>query len=223
MSADNSLIAERNLVVETILGILDDLRNVIINGSENIPPLDPLEISRIGPMEVRAPAVRISANLYDLNVEGLRWFVADDISFNAIRLAFSSHFTLPRLTISGEYDGEARLALFITHTAGGAFRIFINRIEVGFGMRLGTSLLGGNLFLRELDIALDIHDTHVFFEGLIGDGWVNSIFNSIIQSISQDVIQTELDNINEVINTTLFDFIDDFLRNFTLEDIQSKS
>lgn len=41
------------------------------------------------------------------------------------------------------------------------YRVFAHRIEVGVDLRLGTNLFGGHLVLRELDIKIDIHDTHV--------------------------------------------------------------
>lgn len=40
-------------------------------------------------------------------------------------------------------------------------RVFAHRIEFGMDIRLGTNILGGHLILRELDIKIDIHDTHV--------------------------------------------------------------
>lgn len=53
--AQDELIAERNVVVDVILRILEDFRQVVINGNENLPPLDPLRISQLGPATVSLP------------------------------------------------------------------------------------------------------------------------------------------------------------------------
>ena len=58
--------------------------------------------------------------------------------------------------LTGRWKSIIKLKiLFSSH------RIFAHRIEVGMDMRLGTNLFGGHLLLRELNIHIDIHDTHV--------------------------------------------------------------
>lgn len=40
---------ERNTVANTIRNMLESFRDVVINGNDDIPPLDPLRVAHLGP------------------------------------------------------------------------------------------------------------------------------------------------------------------------------
>ncbi|CAH0406050.1 unnamed protein product [Chilo suppressalis] len=189
-------IQQRNVIAQIINDALEGFRDVIVNGNDNIPPLDPFVIDQIGPFLYTALGVRATAEIRNLRVEGLRWFVVDHITFNPLRLLLGVQVTIPRITVTGSYDARARITL-ISHRAGGNFRVFAHRIIFGLNMRLGTSLAGGHLFLRQLDIKIDIHDTFISIEGMTGSSILNALINSFVQSITQDVIQNEMENNTE--------------------------
>ncbi|KAM3966818.1 uncharacterized protein ACR2FA_012356 [Aphomia sociella] len=212
-------VMERSLFEDIIKNLLEDFRDIVINGNENLPPLDPLKVDHLGPFAVTATGIRATANIYNLNIEGLRWFVIDDVSFNALRLTLGVHVTLPWLTVTGSYDAQARLALLLTHKAGGNFRIFVNRLEVGVDLRLGTNILAGHLTLRELDIKIDIHDTLIQIDGMTGSTIINNFISNLVQSITQDVIQSEVQNLGQLLSDSLFEPINEILKDFTLNDI----
>lgn len=44
-------ILERNVIADTIKNALEGFRDVVINGNELLPPLDPLVIDTMGPFE----------------------------------------------------------------------------------------------------------------------------------------------------------------------------
>jgi hypothetical protein len=48
-------ISQRNLVAEIIQGMLEDFREVVINGNGELPPLDPYVIEHLGPFKYNAP------------------------------------------------------------------------------------------------------------------------------------------------------------------------
>ncbi|CAH0600333.1 unnamed protein product [Chrysodeixis includens] len=208
----------RNVVTDAIENLLEDIRDVIIHGNEDLPPLDPLEIDVIGPLNYDASGVKGDITINNLNVQGIRWFVLDDISFNALRLSFGIKITVPWVTVTGSYDARTRVG-FLTHRAGGNFRVFAHRIEVGVDMRMGTNLFGGHLVLRELDIKIDIHDTHIQITGMTGSNLVNSFISNMVQNISQDLIQSEMENFSKLLSDELFDVINDVLKDYTLADI----
>ncbi|XP_026726201.1 uncharacterized protein LOC113492752 [Trichoplusia ni] len=208
----------RNVVTDAIEGLLEEIRDVIINGNDDLPPLDPLVVDVIGPLDYDASGVRGEITINNLNIDGLRWFVVDDISFNPLRLSFGIHITVPWITVTGSYDARTRVG-FLTHRAGGNFRVFAHRIEVGVDLRLGTNLFGGHLVLRELDIKIDIHDTHIQITGMTGSNLVNGFISNMVQNISQDLIQSEMENVSNLLSEELFDVINDVLKDYTLADI----
>ena len=46
----------RSVVADAIAEMIEDFRDVVINGNDDLPPLDPLDIPLIGPFEYKAPA-----------------------------------------------------------------------------------------------------------------------------------------------------------------------
>lgn len=42
---------ERSLIASVIENTLNDFRDVVINGNDNMPPLDPLVLDNMGPVE----------------------------------------------------------------------------------------------------------------------------------------------------------------------------
>ncbi|XP_049697804.2 uncharacterized protein LOC110371440 isoform X1 [Helicoverpa armigera] len=208
----------RNIVTDAIKDMVEGFRDVVINGNDDLPPLDPLVVPVIGPFEYKAPATVAEVTVNDFRAEGLRWYVLDSVTFNAIRLSFGVHVTIPWITVTGSYDARARLGL-LSHRAGGNFRIFAHRIEFGMDMRLGTNLFGGHLILRELDIKIDIHDTHIQIHGMTGSSIINSFINGLVQSVSQELIQSEMENVSKMISEELFDVINEVLKDYTINDI----
>ncbi|XP_075983510.1 uncharacterized protein LOC142981456 [Anticarsia gemmatalis] len=207
------------LISGAIAEILEEFRDIVINGRDDVPPLDPLVIPIIGPFEYRTVGVVAEGQINNFRMEGLRWFVADRINVNAARLTFGITLTVPWLTITGSYDARARVAL-ISHRAGGNIRIFANRIDIDLDMRMGTNIFGGgHLVLRELNIKIDIHDTQINITGMTGSALINNFISATIQNVSQEIIQNEMENVSRIISEELFDVINDVLKDFTVSDI----
>ncbi|KAL4715275.1 hypothetical protein ACJJTC_007857 [Scirpophaga incertulas] len=209
---------ERNQLSDRIKTWLESFRNVVINGNALLPPLDPFVVEQIGPYLFTASGIQLSGEVRNLKTEGLMWYVIDDVVVSALRLTLRFHVTVPRITVTGNYGTSATVAI-INHKAGGDFRIFLHRIVLGFDMRVGTRILSGELFLRELNIIVDVHDTFINIEGMTGSPIINGVLNSIIQRVTQQTIQNQLKNFSEIISRELFDIIDNFLRDFSLSDI----
>ncbi|XP_013193210.1 uncharacterized protein LOC106137022 isoform X2 [Amyelois transitella] len=209
---------QRSLIADQIRNVLEGFRDVVINGNDDLPPLDPLVVDSIGPFAYRTAGIRVTGNINKLHADGLRWYVVDEVTFNALRLAFGVHLTLPWLNANGSYDAQARI-LLLNHSAGGNFRVFVNRLEVGVDIRVGTNLLAGHLVLRELAIKIDIHDTLIQIDGIFGSAVLNNLISDLVQNITQDTIQNELQNISELLSEELFDSINEILKDYTLADI----
>ncbi|KAF9415185.1 hypothetical protein HW555_007061 [Spodoptera exigua] len=204
------------LVTDAIAQLIEDFRDVVINGNDDVPPLDPLEIPVIGPFDYKAPATTAQVTVNNFRMEGLRWYVLDTIHLQPDPTGFrrAHHYPLDYCT----YDARARLGL-LSHRAGGNFRVFAHRIEVGLDMRVGTNLFGGHLILRELNIKIDIHDTHIQISGMTGSNVINSFINGMIQNITQDLIQSEMENVSQMLSEELFDIINEVLKDYTIADI----
>ncbi|XP_053601407.1 uncharacterized protein LOC128670065 [Plodia interpunctella] len=226
-TADDELLAselallnnqQRNLIEDQIANLLEGFRDVVINGNENIPPLDPVELQQIGPFSYSSNGIRVTGYINDLHADGLRWYIVDEVTFNALRLALGVRVTLPWLRVNGSYDANARI-LLLRHDAGGNFRVFVNRVEVSVDLRVGTNILAGHLVLRELDIKIDIHDTLIQIDGLVGSPVLNNIISGLVQSITQAVIQNELEKVSQMLSEQLFDTINEVLKDYTIADI----
>ncbi|CAG9782893.1 unnamed protein product [Diatraea saccharalis] len=211
-------IKQRNAIADTITDALNGFRDVIANGNDYLPPLDPFVVDHIGPFLYTAIGVRASGDIHNLRAEGLQWFTVDHVTFNPLWLSFGIQMTIPRITITGRYGARATVFL-INHNAGGNFRIFAHSIVVGVDTRLGATIRG-QLFLRELDIKIDIHDTLISIEGMTGSSLINAFINSFVQSITQEVIQNELQTVSQLLSEELFDVINDFLADYSLADIR---
>ncbi|XP_059049429.1 uncharacterized protein LOC131844533 [Achroia grisella] len=210
--------ASNRILEDLIINILEVFRDIVINGNDYIPPLDPLEIEHIGPFQFSVTGLRVTANIRDLRSEGLRWYVIDTVSFNPIRLTVGVHVTLPWFSVACRYDVETRI-LLVRHRAAGNFRLFIHRIEVGVDLRMGTNLVGGYLTLRELEIKIDVHDTLVHIDGMTGSKLINRFISNLVQSISQDIVQKHIDSLGDFLSVVLFDVINDILQDYTINDI----
>lgn len=198
----------RSLLEDLIINLLEVFRDIVINGNDFLPPLDPLVIDQVGPFELSVTGVRASATIRDIRAEGLRWYVIDRVSFNPIRLTVSVHVTQPWFSLSCRYNTQARI-LLVRHRAAGNFRLFVHRIEVGVDVRLGTNLLGGYLTLRELNIKIDIHDTLVHVDGMTGSRLINRFISNLVQNISQDLVQKHVDSVGDILSSVLFDVINE--------------
>ncbi|KAG6452667.1 uncharacterized protein LOC115445110 [Manduca sexta] len=209
---------QRSFIADLIKNTLESFRPIVINGNDDIPPLDPFQIDTIGPLYYMVTGVRATAQVNDFRVEGLRWYIVDRVTFNAFRLTLGVHVTIPWITVTGSYNTHAAV-LLINHRASGNFRVFINRIDVGVDMRLGTNLIGGHLKLRELDIKIDIHDTFIQITGMTGSSLLNNFISSTVNSLTQDVIQNEMANVSAMLSEELFDSINEILKDYTLADI----
>ncbi|XP_063634751.1 uncharacterized protein LOC134805345 [Cydia splendana] len=210
----------RNAFENRIRILLESFRDVVINGNDNFPILDPLILGPLGPVAVDiAPGTRANFVIPYFHLDGLRWYVVDDVTFSPLRLTVGLHVTVPWLTFTGNYEAEARLGFLILHRAGGNYRVFINRLEVGVDLRLGTNLLGGHLLLRELNIKIDIQDVNIRIEGMLGSNVLNNLINHFVQSITRDVVQNEMQNLSKLLSEELFDVINEVLKDYTLADI----
>nr|ABK22882.1 unknown [Picea sitchensis] len=209
-----------NAVETMIRDLLESFRPIVVNGNDYLPPLDPLTIESAGPFVVEvATGTRANIAIHNFLMDGLRWYVVDDVNFSPLRLTFGLHMTLPWLTFTGTYEADARIGPLVVHRAGGNYRIFINRFELGVEMRLGTNLLGGHLLLRTLDIKLDVQDVNIRVDGMVGSSLINAFINNLVQSITQDVVQNEMENISQMLSEELFDVINEFLKDYTLADL----
>ncbi|KAL0850034.1 hypothetical protein ABMA28_011941 [Loxostege sticticalis] len=209
---------QRSLIAETIRNTLEGFRDVVINGNDVVPVLDPFVIDHIGPFLYTNTGVRGEGNVRNLRVEGLKWYLVDRVNFNAFRLTLGVQITVPWIITTADYDARASVAFF-THNAGGNIRVFVNRLVVSVDLRLGTNIFGGSLFLRQLDIKLDIHDTHIQLTGMFGSSLVNNFISSMVQSVTQEVIQSQLETVSQTVSEQLFDVINEFLKDFTIADI----
>ncbi|XP_072936247.1 uncharacterized protein [Epargyreus clarus] len=199
--------------------MLESFRDVVINGNDDVPPLDPLVINHLGPFVYTYTGVRMTANVRNFRMEGLRWYVVNDVRFDLLRLTTRIGMTVPWLVLTGAYDATAVIG-FISHRSGGNFRIFINRVDVDVNARLGTNILGGHLLLRELNINLDVHDVQIQIHGLTGSSVLNNLINALVQSVTRDFINNEMENVSQMISEALFDVINEFLKDFTLDDLR---
>lgn len=48
-------------------------------------------------------SVRAKVGVNNFRAEGLRWYVVDHVTFNALRLNLGAQVTLPWLTVTGKY------------------------------------------------------------------------------------------------------------------------
>jgi hypothetical protein len=46
--------------------------------------------------------IRASGNIRNLKVEGLMWYVIDNVDINAIRLVMNVEITIPRIVVTGK-------------------------------------------------------------------------------------------------------------------------
>ncbi|CAG9782725.1 unnamed protein product [Diatraea saccharalis] len=96
---------------ELLLGLIEDLRHVLLNGNDDLPPLDPLVIEQLSLSDEDIPVPGAQIELSGVKVSNLASFVIDDLSVSLTsvllqRFRIQIDGRIPFLDIDAVYDAS---------------------------------------------------------------------------------------------------------------------
>lgn len=183
-----STLDDAGLVESIILEALDLIRDLIVNGSEDIPVLDPFVLEFL---EIGEPGTHLA--IYDTTVEHLSTFLVPRLSVTSgglvvmrIFVTFDGH--IPHLDISvRDYNLDIAVGGITVFGQGAASLSFIEpRLEGQITLRVRAV---GGLEIEESDVRFHLRAFKSNIRGLLGDEAISDFFNAVFEYLIPDLVE----------------------------------
>ncbi|XP_030032236.2 uncharacterized protein LOC115448813 [Manduca sexta] len=217
----------RNAALENlILGLIEELRETMLNGSDDIPVLDPLEIDHILIDDEILPFPGSKVTINDLNVKKLATFEVNDLTVRRTSLILQRY----RIQLDGEvpvidvdvgnYDVLVNAMGFNIFGNGDAkIKVIQPRIKVDLLVAPRISISGIFLNLLECDIKFSLRDFQPNITGMFHDNAVSAFVSLFLQNLVGDLLELYEDDINKFLSTTIHEAANEILKDLNLISI----
>ncbi|XP_049887861.1 uncharacterized protein LOC126382137 [Pectinophora gossypiella] len=211
-------VATRNSFFEQLfLEILEDLRETMVTGSEDIPVLDPLQIEHLHLDLDDLGLENAHITLDNVEARKLSTFVVDNLSITATsiilqRYAIELDLYIPVIEVDSEgYD------LFVNVMGGNIFgtgdaKLRIIEPRIVASLEAGLSISGG--------ISINIRSARVFFtlgafrpeiNGMFGNPMVDDFVNSFLGHLIEDLVNSFQDEISDFLSGLVMEVGNDII------------
>ncbi|RVE52048.1 hypothetical protein evm_003326 [Chilo suppressalis] len=215
----------RNNIIEGVLwGLIEDLRNVILNGNEEIPPLDPLIIEHVSLTDEDIPLPGVKLDLSGVTVTNLASFVIEEMSVTLSSLLLQRfrvqiNGRIPSLdAVADHYDIDVSAMGFNLFGAGDAKVKLINpalRIDMLVALRVNI-IQGISLNLLETTAQFNLEAFRSEINGIFNDDYVSAFINVFLEDFVPSALQAYEVEINEFISEIVHDIVSDIFDNLDL-------
>ncbi|XP_032785698.2 uncharacterized protein LOC116923356 [Daphnia magna] len=190
---EKALHQARNPIDDIIRDVLEIVRQLMLNGTENIPPLDPFFIEYLLVNFTSADA-DLLLQVDNTLVTHLAEFVVESVQTNMVRLTMELQLSLPEFNIDGHYAMDGMLLnLFPLYGAGNYF-VHVSNVSLGGGAGLS---MGVPPQIRDLHLDFTFQSLEVNFENLLGGGSLEELIETVINELAKEVVDAVWAIINE--------------------------
>lgn len=205
----------RNPAEEVILKALEAVRVIMINGTENIPPLDPFYIDKLA-INFTSPDAELLLNVKETLVTHLSEFVVEVLTVNMVRFTLDMELSLTRFNIDGQYAMDGLLLNLFPLYGAGNYYVHVQNVSLGGGAKLD---LGVPPQIENLQLDFTFESLTVLFENLLGGGSLEALIETTINLLAKQVVDTVWAIIQEPFCQLIEDTINAFLANMTVSDL----
>ncbi|XP_057375343.1 uncharacterized protein LOC130696271 [Daphnia carinata] len=206
---EKALHQARNPIDDIIRDALEVVRQLMLNGTENIPPLDPFFIEYLLVNFTSADA-DLLLQVDNTWVTHLAEFIVESVNTNMVRLTMELQLSLPNFNIDGHYAMDGILMnLFPLYGAG---NYFVHVFDVSLGGGAGLSM-GVPPQIRDLHLDFTFQSLQVNFENLLGGGSLETLIETVINELAKEVVDAVWAIINEPFCQLIEDQINQALAN----------
>ncbi|KAJ8735056.1 hypothetical protein PYW08_014306 [Mythimna loreyi] len=216
----------RNSALEnTVLNLLEDLRQTMLTGNDDVPVLDPLEIDNLHLDGEILPIPDSHVDIKDLRVQKLSTFVVDQLSVNTLslrRYRLEFNIQIPVLeALAAHYD--LSLAVAGTNIFGnGDAKVDLIEPRVFGTLVLGPRItIGSGLFLQitSSDVHLSLKGFESQINGLMNDPAMSDFINTFLKHFVPELLVLHEDEITKFLSDTVQEVGNDILRDINVFDI----
>ncbi|XP_053601833.1 uncharacterized protein LOC128670296 [Plodia interpunctella] len=201
-----------SLIEGIILGLLDDLRDTIYNGSDELPVLDPLVIDELVLNDDIIPLPGARLHLKDTTVKNLGTFDVDELSVTAWLLVNYVHLSgyIPVIDIDSEYYDLSVSALgynvFGTGRAG--VKVINPRLTADLTIQIG--IISG-VTLTHCDVRFTLGAFEPEVTGMFGHEGASDFVNWFLADLVPELVKFYEDEINDFLSTIVRDIVTEAL------------
>ncbi|XP_068628259.1 uncharacterized protein [Battus philenor] len=213
----------RNTIIEQIvLSLFEEIRQAMVDGSGNIPVLDPFGIDEIYVDQNVISIIPGYVSIKDMIVKGLSTFVVNDLSINMASLqniGFTIDGSIPLVDVDvGGYDLE--LTIYggrIFGSGDGKFKIAEPRANVDLALSLSLSD-GIFLQIRECRISVSLDSFDPEISGMFNDPVLNEFVNVFLKMFVEEGLVLFESEVTEFLSTNVMELGNRLLADLDLSD-----
>ncbi|CAG5026874.1 unnamed protein product [Parnassius apollo] len=216
----------RNSALEQLfLSLLEELRELMVTGSDTVPILDPLTIDKIHVDENTISIIPGHVTINDLSVAKISTFEINELSVTITSLLLQRYRiildgSVPVVDVGvGDYD--LNLSVFGGSIFGkGDATIKIVEPRIRTNLLMSISLSGGiYLNLLECQIHVSLASFEPKITGLFNDPVLSDFISSFLQNLVPEMLEFFEEEITEFLSTTVLEVGNNILREFDLSAI----
>ncbi|XP_063835765.1 uncharacterized protein LOC135084934 [Ostrinia nubilalis] len=212
---------------QLILDLLETVRDIILNGSGVIPPLDPLNISQIDLDDEIIPFPGARVSLTDTVMSNLGTFVVDDLSVTMTSLLLQRYRIIlvgriPELEVEADkYDLDVS-AMGVNVFGNGKLKLKIIDPKVTADLLVNLSIFGSNglsLNVRECTVNFGLSAIEPEITGLLGHEGASDFVNLFLKDLVPTLVEFYEPEITSFLSETVHEIANDVLADLDLGDL----
>ncbi|XP_026324076.1 uncharacterized protein LOC113233248 [Hyposmocoma kahamanoa] len=221
-------VAPRNTIIENIiLDIIENLRDLMINGSDDIPVLDPLKLDRVYLQLDNLGLENSHIEATDLVVTGLSTFEIDDFSFTPaptvlqpLRHAVVLDAYIPVIDIDAKNYDLSVIVVGFTIFGNGEAKLKVVEPRLKLNMMVNLGLIGGiSLRILSAEARIGLVAFESGLTGVFNDDYLNDFINDFLGVFIPEVVEFFEDDISAIISPLIVQIGNDILDNIDIGDL----
>ncbi|XP_046650542.1 uncharacterized protein LOC124341645 [Daphnia pulicaria] len=215
--AEKALHQARNPVDDVIRGALELVRQLMLNGTDSTPVLDPFFIDYLL-VNFESQDANLLLQVDNTWVTHMAEFIIENISTNMVRLTMELALSLPNFNIDGHYAMDGLIMNLFPLYGSGNYYVHVFDVSLGGGAGLS---MGVPPQIRDLHLDFTFQSLEVKFENLLGGGSLETVIETAINELAKDVVDAVWAIINEPFCQLIEDTINQALANMGGEGTDS--
>ncbi|EFX72600.1 hypothetical protein DAPPUDRAFT_308200 [Daphnia pulex] len=215
--AEKALHQARNPIDDVIRDALELVRQLMLNGTDSTPVLDPFFIEYLL-VNFESQDADLLLQVDNTWVTHMAEFIIENISTNMVRLTMELALSLPNFNIDGHYAMDGMIMNLFPLYGSGNYYIHVFDVSLGGGAGLSV---GVPPQIRDLHLDFTFQSLEVKFENLLGGGSLETVIETAINALAKDVVDAVWAIINEPFCQLIEDTINQALANMGGEGTDS--